>query len=124
MDAKNATCVRLMSLLLSNLLYRDFTVLAVLRHVLSHVLVTSECSAEALSKLDVEDAALCKARPKLGSDTKKAIIESWDTGEKRAFCLGAHAPYLACSKCLLLKLPLANKIIMHAKLLALKCCHE
>ncbi|KAH6920044.1 hypothetical protein HPB50_028969 [Hyalomma asiaticum] len=67
-----------------------------------------------------DDAALWKARPEIGLDTEKAM-ESLDPAEKKMFRLGARAFYLACSKALLQKLPLTNKLIMHASFLALKC---
>ncbi|XP_077554006.1 uncharacterized protein LOC144168889 [Haemaphysalis longicornis] len=48
-------------------------------------------------------------------------MEGWDPAEKKLFRLGARAFYLACAKALLQKLPLTNKVIMHARFLALRC---
>lgn len=48
-------------------------------------------------------------------------MEGWDPAEKKTFHLGARAFYIACAKALLQKLPLTNKVIMHAKFLALRC---
>lgn len=94
--------------------------LALVRWVLSRVLRSDafrEKSAQDLMKLDL-DSALWKARPELGTDTEK-VMEAWDPAEKKAFRLGARSFYLACGKALLKKLPLANKVIIHARFLAL-----
>lgn len=96
--------------------------LALVLRVLSRVLRSEafcEKSAEDLQKLNLDDAALWKVRPEVGSDTEK-VMEAWDHSQKKAFRLGARAFYLACSKALLQKLPLANKVILHARFLALE----
>lgn len=67
----------------------------------------------------MDDAAFWKAWPEIGLDTEKAM-EGWNSVEKKMFRLGARAFYLVCAKALLLKLPLTNKVIIHASFLALK----
>ncbi|KAG0445274.1 hypothetical protein HPB47_017467 [Ixodes persulcatus] len=52
-------------------------------------------------------------------DTEQAMLK-WDPGEKKRLLLGARAFYLACSKDLLQKLPLDNKVLQHTSLLGLQ----
>lgn len=98
-------------------------ILALVRRVLSRVLrseVYCTKTAEELTKLNLDNGAFWKVGPEVGMDTEKAM-EGWDPAEKKTFHLGARAFYIACAKALLQKLPLTNKVIMHAKFLALRC---
>ncbi|KAH8028389.1 hypothetical protein HPB51_016502 [Rhipicephalus microplus] len=95
---------------------------ALVQRVLNRVLcgeVFCEKSAQDLMQLDLDDSALWKAQPELGADTEKAM-DAWDPVEKKAFRLGAlFFFFLACGKALLKTLPLANKVIKHARFLTL-----
>lgn len=85
-------------------------------------------SADELKVLDVQDSALWKMKqdsalwkmkPEVGVNTEQEI-RTWNPSEKKRFRLGARAFYFACSKDLLRKLPLDNKVLQHASLLGFK----
>lgn len=96
--------------------------LSLVQRILSRCLRSAayvDKSAEELKKLDVQDSTLWKTKPEVGMDTEQAMLK-WDPGEKKRLLLGARAFYLACSKDLLQKLPLDNKVLQHTSLLGLQ----
>ncbi|KAG0411616.1 hypothetical protein HPB47_011256 [Ixodes persulcatus] len=96
--------------------------LSLVQRILSRCLRSAayvDKSAEELKKLDVQDFTLWKTKPEVGMDTEQAMLK-WDPGEKKRLLLGARAFYLACSKDLLQKLPLDNKVLQHTSLLGLQ----
>ncbi|KAG0430023.1 hypothetical protein HPB47_023073 [Ixodes persulcatus] len=97
--------------------------LSLVQRILSRCLRSAayvDKSAEELKKLDVQDSTLWKTKPEVvGMDTEQAMLK-WDPGEKKRLLLGARAFYLACSKDLLQKLPLDNKVLQHTSLLRLQ----
>ncbi|KAH6943869.1 hypothetical protein HPB50_000200 [Hyalomma asiaticum] len=69
-----------------------------------------------LKDTNVELPANWKAKPELGSDTEKEM-ELWTPTQKKAFHVKARAFYITCTKYLVSRLPLDNRVLFHMRFL-------
>ncbi|XP_050044186.2 uncharacterized protein [Dermacentor andersoni] len=69
-----------------------------------------------LKNVQVESQANWKVKPELGLDTEKEM-ELWTPTQKKAFYVKTRAFYISCTKYLVSRLPLDNKVLFHSRFL-------